>query len=54
MLGAALTSAGASVGRHGVTFRGAGALVAPGDVDALESAEVSRGLGALVDIYGQN
>lgn len=46
----ALTSASTPVGGHGVSAGRAGTLIAAGDVDAFEGAEVTHALGALIDV----
>lgn len=44
------TSAGASIGRHGVSMFGASTLVTAGHVHAFVGAQMADALGALVDV----
>lgn len=46
------TSAGASIGRHGVSVFGASALVAAGHVHTLVGAQMADALRALVNVLG--
>lgn len=52
MAGFGLTSAGASVRRHGVSIIGTRALVTPGDVHTLIGAQMADALRTLVDVCG--